>query len=67
VDIHILFRDSLEEESHLTPIPVDTDISSLSAILMNDDYYNFTIEYSQIGENIPKKSSSKSWKNGGIL
>ena len=38
--------DSLEEESHLTPIPVDTDISSLSAILMNDDYYSFTIEHS---------------------
>ena len=49
--------DSLEEESHMTPIPVDTDISSLSAILMNDDYYNFTIEYSQIGENIHKANT----------
>lgn len=27
--------------SHLTPIPMDEDISSLSAILMNDDYYVF--------------------------
>lgn len=25
--------------SHLTPIPVDDDVSSLSAILLNDDYY----------------------------
>lgn len=25
--------------SHLTPIPADDDISSLSAILLNDDYY----------------------------
>lgn len=27
-----------------TPIPADEDISSLSAILMNDDYYFFTLE-----------------------
>ncbi len=27
--------------SHLTPIPVGEDIDSLSAILLNDDYYNF--------------------------
>jgi hypothetical protein len=27
----------------LTPIPVDDDLSSLSAVLMNEDYYNFTI------------------------
>ncbi len=26
--------------SHLTPIPADDDISSLSAILLNDDYYH---------------------------
>lgn len=29
-----------------TPIPVDEDISSLSAILMDDDYYAFTLEHS---------------------
>jgi hypothetical protein len=29
----------LDDNSHLTPIPVDEDISSLSAILLDDDYY----------------------------
>ena len=42
----------LNEGTHLTPIPVDTEISSLSAILMNDDYYNFTIEHSQLDNGI---------------
>lgn len=28
-------------DSHLTPIPVDEDLSSLSAILLNEDYYQF--------------------------
>jgi hypothetical protein len=31
----------LAEDSHLTPIPVDEDVSSLSAILLNDCYYTF--------------------------
>ncbi|MCK4696455.1 MAG: hypothetical protein KAT74_11860, partial [Candidatus Cloacimonetes bacterium] len=35
----------LKEESHLTPIPVDDDISSLSAILLNEGYYNYTIDH----------------------
>lgn len=38
----------LEGETHLTPIPVDDDLSSLSAILLNDDYYNYMIEHSQV-------------------
>lgn len=42
----------LDKETHLTPIPVDDYISSLSAILMNEDYYNYTIEYSTVEENI---------------
>jgi hypothetical protein len=29
------------EGSHLTPLPVDEDASSLSAILLDDDYYDF--------------------------
>ena len=29
------------EGSHLTPIPITEEISSLSAILLNDDYYQF--------------------------
>jgi hypothetical protein len=31
----------LDDDSHLTPIPADDDVSSLSAILLNDDYYHF--------------------------
>jgi hypothetical protein len=42
----------LDEGAHLTPIPVDTEISSLSAILMDDDYYNFTIQHSQFNNGI---------------
>jgi len=30
------------EDAHITPIPAGEDLSSLSAILMDDDYYNFT-------------------------
>lgn len=32
---------TLGGEAHLTPIPVDEDVSSLSAILLDDDYYAF--------------------------
>jgi hypothetical protein len=42
----------LKEDSRLTPIPVDTEISSLSAILMDDDYYSFTTEHSQLNGDI---------------
>ena len=31
----------LPEDAVLTPLPMDDDISSLSAILLDDDYYNF--------------------------
>jgi len=31
----------VSDESHLTPIPIDEEISSLSAILLNDDYYRW--------------------------
>ncbi|HEX2924361.1 MAG TPA: hypothetical protein VHS28_10070 [Chloroflexota bacterium] len=31
----------LPDGCHLTPIPVDEEVSSLSAILLNDDYYAF--------------------------
>lgn len=33
----------LAESAHLTPIPVDDDLSSLSAILMDEEYYAFTL------------------------
>ena len=35
---------SLSEDNRLTPIPVDEEAASLSAILMNDDYYHFIHE-----------------------
>ena len=31
----------LPEDAVLTPLPMDEDISSLSAILLDDDYYEF--------------------------
>jgi hypothetical protein len=30
---------TLDDDSHLTPIPTDADVLSLSAILLDDDYY----------------------------
>jgi hypothetical protein len=42
----------LPEDAHITPIPIDDDLSSLSAILMNDDYYNFTIEHSLVEDSM---------------
>ncbi len=38
----------LYEDTHLTPIPVDEDLSSLSAILMKHDYYTLTIKNSKV-------------------
>ena len=35
----------LGDGSHLTPIPIDDDVSSLSAILLDEDYYSFIQEY----------------------
>ena len=42
----------LKEGTHLAPIPVDDDLSSLSAILLDDDYYNFVLEHSDSVEGI---------------
>ena len=42
----------LSNDSHLTPIPVDEDLSSLSAILMEEEYYRFTIENSLLENNL---------------
>ncbi len=42
----------LPEDAYLTPIPVDDDLSSLSAILLNDEYYNFIIGHSQISDGL---------------
>ncbi len=36
----------LNHGAYLTPIPVEDGLSSLSAVLLNDDYYKFTLEHS---------------------
>lgn len=38
----------LSEGTKFTPIPTEEDLTSLSAILMNDDYYKFTIANSGV-------------------
>ena len=35
---------TLQDDAHLTPIPVDNEASSLSAILLDDSYYGFIHE-----------------------
>ncbi len=42
----------LPPEAHLTPIPVDDDLSSLSAILLHDEYYTYIIEHSAIDDGL---------------
>lgn len=42
----------LADGTHLTPIPIDDDLSSLSAILMDDDYYAFLLKQSHIVEDL---------------
>lgn len=43
---------TLDPEIHITPIPVEDDLSSLSAILLNDDYYSYMIEHSIVEDGI---------------
>lgn len=38
---------NLPSDAHIEPISISEDLSSLSAILMDDDYYAFTIEHSR--------------------
>ena len=40
------------EGARLTPIPMDEDLSSLSAILMNDAYYHYTIFHCELVEGV---------------
>ncbi len=42
----------LNEPAHLTPIPVEADLSSLSAILLSDDYYNYILTHSFIEDEV---------------
>lgn len=43
----------LEGEATLTPIPVDEDVSSLSAILLNDDYYRCIQQGKTLVDGVP--------------
>lgn len=43
----------LDQGQGVTPIPIDDDISSLSAILMNDDYYNLVKSTRTIMSDLP--------------
>jgi hypothetical protein len=40
----------ITDDAHLTPIPAEDDLSSLSAILLNDEYYNYILKES-VSEN----------------
>jgi hypothetical protein len=44
---------AIADESRLAPIPMDEDVSSLSAILLNDDYYVFIREGKKMVTDIP--------------
>jgi len=53
--IELLSRNKLgpPDGVHLTPIPADEDISSLSAILLNDVYYSYVKETKQSVDGVP--------------
>ncbi|PDS26610.1 hypothetical protein [Flavobacterium branchiophilum] len=42
----------INQDAHLTPIPVDAGLSSLSAILLDENYYQFTLKNSEKKEGI---------------
>lgn len=42
----------IPNDLHVTPIPTDADLSSLSAILLDDDYYHYTIEHSTVEDDV---------------
>jgi hypothetical protein len=44
---------TLDGSSHLTPIPVDDSVSSLSAILLDDDYYRFIHDSKRLINGVP--------------
>jgi len=43
----------LPAEAVLTPLPIEDDISSLSAILLDDDYYNFLKSGTRVIDGLP--------------
>lgn len=42
----------------IEPLPIDENVSSLSAIIMDDDYYHFTIEHSRLTDGIRHADSA---------
>lgn len=44
---------SYSGEGVLTPLPMEEDISSLSAILLDEDYYHFLLQGRTLVENVP--------------
>ena len=60
--IELLSRhpDILGEPKGLTiePLPVDEDTSSLSAIIMDDDFYHFTIDHSKLTDGLRHADSA---------
>ena len=44
---------ALSPDSHLTPIPIDEEASSLSAILLNDNYYEFIVAGKSLADGLP--------------
>ncbi|NOQ24356.1 MAG: hypothetical protein GQ564_03255 [Bacteroidales bacterium] len=47
----------LDEDTHLTPIPVDDDLSSLSAILLDETYYHYLIENSTVEDDVQRANT----------
>lgn len=42
----------------IEPLPIDGDVSSLSAIIMDDDFYHFTISHSQLTDGVRHADSA---------
>ena len=49
---------NLPEEAHLTPIVVDEALSNLSAILMDEDYYQFTMANTEIEDEVRRANKA---------
>ena len=47
----------LGEDAHLTPIPLDDDLSNLSAILLSEDYYNYMIAHSTLENGLQRANT----------
>lgn len=43
---------NIPDDAHLEPIPAGDELSSLSAILMNEEYYHYTIAHSRLEDGV---------------